>query len=292
MTEPVLDNPENGPSVENNIINAPIHNVSAPQTWPDNWRSEMAGGDEKYLKQLERFNSPPDVFKSYREVQAKLSGQKPVVEKPGADAAPEAIKAYRDSLGIPDDPSGYDLTFDDGTVINDTIKSQLDGYLQFAHENNLPPDVVKGNLSWFIRDVAAQQEKVAALNDEARINGITDLKKEWGGEFQGNMNAIHSLFTSAPEGTMDALLNSSGPDGLKFANNPNNIRWLASLAKELNPQATLVPPGPDQAASIDSEITKITALMNSKDRSERDRYWKDEKMQARFAQLNMAKQGR
>ena len=86
-------------------------------------------------------------------------------------------------------------------------------------------------------------------------------------------------------------MGSAGPDGLKFANNPDNIRWLVGLAKEINPTATLVPPGPDQAASIDSEISRITALMNSPDKSERDKYWKDEKMQARFTQLNMAKQG-
>lgn len=297
MIDEVLDNPapEAGPSddIQNtSILDAtPDDAVTVPATWPDDWRDQMAGGEEKYLKQLQRLNSPSDVFKSYRELQTKLSSQKPSIEKPGDDASEDQIKAYRESIGVPDSPEGYSLDFDDGTVIGDDIKPQLDGYLKYAHDNNTPPEVVKSTISWFMNDVQAQQEALKTANDEARINGIAELKSEWGGEFQGNMNAVHSLFTNAPEGTMDNLLNSAGPDGLKFANNADNIRWLVSLAKQVNPTATLVPPGPDQAASISTEIANIEKMMHSTDKAESNKYWKDEKMQARYVQLKQAQQG-
>lgn len=297
MSEEALDNPapEAGPSddIQNTSIldSTPGDAVTVPATWPEDWRDQMAGGEDKYLKQLERLNSPQDVFKSYRELQSKLSSQKPVIEKPGEGANEDDIKAYRESLGVPDSPDGYSLDFEDGTVIGDDVKPKLDGYLQHAHENNLPPEVVKSTVSWFMNDMEAQQEALSTANDEARINGITELKAEWGGEFQGNMNAIHSLFTNAPEGTMDNLLSSAGPDGLKFANNPDNIRWLANLAKEANPTATLVPPGPDQAASVEAEINKIKEIMSSPDKAVRDKYWGDPAMQTRFMQLNQSKQG-
>lgn len=297
MSEEALDNPapEAGPSddIQNTSIldSTPDDAVTVPATWPENWRDQMAGGEDKYLKQLERLNSPQDVFKSYRELQGKLSSQKPAIEKPGDGASEEDIKAYRESIGVPDSPGGYSLDFEDGTVIGDDIKPKLDGYLKHAHESNLPPEVVKSTVSWFMQDMEAVQEAKNNANDEARINGITELKAEWGGEFQGNMNAIHSLFTNAPEGTMENLLNSAGPDGLKFANNPDNIRWLANLAKEANPTATLVPPGPDQAASVEAEINKIKEIMSSPDKSVRDKYWGDQAMQTRFMQLNQSKQG-
>lgn len=298
MSEEVLDNPapESGPSdiqQPTSILDSSPNDatISVPATWPENWRDQMAGGEEKYLKQLERLNSPADVFKSYRELQTKLSSQKPVIEKPGADASEDQIKAYRESIGVPETPDGYSLDFDDGTVIGDDIRPQLDGYLQYAHEMNTPPEVVKSTISWFMKDVEAQQEAVATANDEARINGITELKAEWGGEFQGNMNAVYSLFTNAPEGTMDRLLNSAGPDGLKFANNADNIRWLVDLAKQVNPTATLVPPGPDQAASISSEIEQLEKMMHSKDKQESNKYWKDPEKQARYVKLKQAQQG-
>jgi len=291
MTDEMLDNPDDGASAVSeptSIINTP-EPANVTQTWPDQWRQEMAGGDEKRLKMLERINSPLDLGKSWFESQKVISSRKPVVEKPGADSTPEQVAAYRESMGIPEDPSGYNLDFEDGTVVGEDVKPQLDGYLKYAHESGLPPDVVKNTVGWYLKDIEAQQEIMREANDEARINGTAELRSEWGGEFQGNMNAIHSLFTNAPEGTMERLLGSAGPDGLKWANNPDNIKWLVATAKELNPTATLVPPGPDQAGSIDAEIDKIKSLMNSPDKSERDKYWKDDKMQSRFAQLNQAK---
>jgi hypothetical protein len=297
MSEDNLDNlapdasPSDAPDQESIITSTDSNEVKTPQVWPDDWRDQMAGGDEKSLTQLARINSPNDMFKSYRALQAKMSSQKPVIEAPGADSTDEEVKAYRESIGIPDDPSGYNLDMEDGSVIGEDIKGKLDGYLKHAHDSNLHPDVVKSTVSWFMNDVEAQQESIRVANDEARINGITELKAEWGGEFQGNMNAIHSLFTNAPEGTMDNLLGSVGPDGLKFANNPDNIRWLSNLAREANPTATLVPPGPDQASSISAEIEKIESIMHSPDRVESKKYWNDPEMQSRYVKLKQAQQG-
>ena len=296
MSDEALDNPapDAGPSdtpQPDSIINTPEPSPNdAPAAWRDDWRQEMSGGDDKYLKQLERLNSPMDLAKSYKELQTKFSSQPVVVEKPNADSTPEQLAAYRESIGMPEEASGYNLDFEDGTVIGEDIRPQLDGFLEYAHGSNMAPDDVKSTVGWFLKDVEAQTEKVSLANDEARINGTAELRSEWGGEFQGNMNAIQSLFTSAPEGTMDALLASAGPDVLKFANSPDNIRWLVGLAKELNPTATLVPPGPDQAGSIDAEIDKISKLMNHPDKAESNKYWKDDKMQQRFMQLNKAKQ--
>ena len=299
MSDLALDNPVDTGSSDTSIVEAP-NNITdtpaaanaAPQTWHDNWRNDMAGGDEKFMKQLDRFGSPTDVFKSYREVQSKLSSQPAALEKPGEDSTPEQISAYRESIGVPESVDGYNLDSEDGTVIGEDVKEKLDGYLEYAHANNVPQDQVKSTVDWFLKDVEAAEQSRKTANDEARIEGTAELRSEWGGEFQGNMNAVHSLFTEAPEGTMDALLGSSDANGLKFANNADNIRWLVGLAKQLNPTATLVPPGPDQAGSIDTEIEKIQGLMNHADKAERNKYWKDDKMQARFAQLNQAKQER
>ncbi len=306
MTDEILDNSQSDPSqndqqqqpnpaagAENkqtSIINTPEDKApAAPQTWPDNWREVMAAGDEKELARLQRLKAPTDVYKSYRELEKIKSSFVPAPKAPTKDSTPEEVKAYRDHLGVPESPDKYDLTFDDGTVIGDDLMPQVDGYLKFAHENNLPSGVVKNNLKWFMNDVAREQERLSDLNEEAKINGITDLKSEWGGEFKGNINSINSLFTEAPEGTMDSLLNARGPDGLKFANNPDNIRWLVSLAKSLNPTASLLPSGATDSVSIDTELAKLTSQMHSKDPVERDKYWKDPKAQERFAKLNQAK---
>ena len=297
MSEEILDNPDTGTSEQSieqpgSIIDTPATGSAAPQTWPDTWRQELAGEDEKALKQLERLNSPKDLGKSWLEAQKKISSYKPSVEKPGADATPEQVKAYRESLGVPDDPSGYNLDFEDGAVIGEDMKPQLDGFLKYAHEKNLPPDQVKDTLSWYMKDVQEHQENLKLANDEARINGRAELMSEWGGEYQGNMNAVHSLFTNAPEGALQELLESRDESGLRWGNKTDNMRWLVATAKQLNPQATLVPPGPDQAGSIDKEIEDLQKMMHSKDSTEKAKYWKDESKQKRYAALMQSKSAR
>jgi len=264
--------------------------VSAPQNWPDDWRQLMAGDDEKAMTQAERFNSPVDVWKSMREGQNKISQHKPALARPGEDSTPEDVAAYRAANDVPEKFEDYNLDFGDGTVLGDDIKEQLNGFFEHAHDRHLSNDMVKDTVQWYMKDVEVQKEAIGLANDEARINGIADLKSEWGGEYQGNINAMSSLFVNAPEGVQNALLHAQDSNGLKFANNPDNIRWLVGLAKELNPTATLVPPGPDQAASIDTEIEKIQGWMSSADKSEKAKYWGDQSVQDRLMKLLSAKE--
>lgn len=310
MTDEVLDNPQGGPSQEQNqppanpaapanpanpaapanIINTPDDKVPAvPQTWPDNWREIMANGDDKELARLQRLKAPNDVYKSYRELEKIKSSFVPAPKKPGEGATPEEVKAYRDHLGIPENPKDYDLNFGDGTVVGEEVMPHLEGFLKHAHDNNMPPDQVKSAVKFYLDDIERVQQQIAHTNDEARVNGLAELKSEWGGEFKGNLNSIQSLFTEAPEGTMEALMGAAGPDGLKFANNPDNIRWLVGLAKAINPTASLLPSGVTDSTSIDTELDKLKGMMNSKDPVERDRYWKDPKAQERFLALTQAK---
>ena len=103
MTD-TLDNPEPGSS-DTTILNSPEPApIQAPQTWPDNWRQEMAGGDEKELKRLERMKAPTDVYKSYRELEKLKSSFTPPPKRPTADSSPEEVAAYREAAGLPADP--------------------------------------------------------------------------------------------------------------------------------------------------------------------------------------------
>ncbi len=98
--------------------------VAAPVTWPENWRDEMAGGDEKERKRLERFASPADVYKSNRELEKKLSTGKFKVDLP-ENPTEEQIAAYRKDMGIPEDGK-YDTEIGGGFVWSDDDKPALD----------------------------------------------------------------------------------------------------------------------------------------------------------------------
>jgi hypothetical protein len=74
-------------------------------------------------------------------------------------------------------------------------------------------------------------------------------------------------------------------NGTLIANDPSMLRWLASLSREVNPTATVVPgSGVNAAQAIQSEMQNLQTMMG--DRS--SEYWKGPKaeaLQARFRDL-------
>src|SRR3546814_10894878 len=68
------------------------------------WRTEIS---EPGLRRVaEKFTSPAEVVKSYAALQSRLGRS---VVKPGPDAAPEEIAAYRRQLGVPESAAGYEV---------------------------------------------------------------------------------------------------------------------------------------------------------------------------------------
>jgi hypothetical protein len=59
------------------------------------------------------------------------------------------------------------------------------------------------------------------------------------------------------------------------------LKALASIAREIDPGATVVPGAANHGAAIASELEQIQKTM----RDEPQKYWKDTKMQARFGEL-------
>lgn len=256
----------------------------APKDWATR-RTEYAKGDEKLLKRLARYSSEESVVDALIAAQNKIAegGAKSALPK---DATPEQIKEWRTDNGIPETPEGYDVsTLPDGLIVGEAEKGIVDGYLKTAHDRNLSPDVVKDTVAYFMK---AKEDAATArhqADEEARINGTIELKQEMGSEFETNKNLINNMLKAAPEGVLDTIHQSRGPDGTPIMSSPKVLRWLANVARELNPVATVVPgSGSNANATVESELSSITKLMADS----KSEYWKGpnaQKMQARYREL-------
>ena len=79
-------------------------------TWPEDWRVQIAGEDEKALKQLGRYQSPADIWTKARALEQRItSGElkdySPFPEK-GSD---DDKAAWRANNQIPEAPGKYEL---------------------------------------------------------------------------------------------------------------------------------------------------------------------------------------
>src|SRR5437899_706403 len=148
------------------------------------------------------------------------------------------------------------------------------------------PDQVRANLEWYYKDREAQIAAIAEKDAQQRDAARDELIAEWGvNDFKRNSNQIMSLLDTAPEGVKDFILTARGPDDQALFNNPNVLRFFDSLARQINPVATVVPGATGNiGAAIGDEIAGLEKQMRNKN----SEYWKgpkSEQLQARYREL-------
>lgn len=267
----------------------PAAPAAQPATWGDDWRQRMAGEDPNEQKRLDRFNSPADVFRSYREIEKRLSsGELKSSLKTGA--TPEEVKAWRAENGIPETPEGYKLELKNGLVVGETDKPLVEAFLKSAHAQNLSNAQASAAVEWYFGTVQAQTEARVNADKQIALKAQDELRAEWGAEYRANINAATSLLDGAPAGLKDQFMRGRLADGTPIGSSVAALQWLAQIARELNPAATVVPgAGANTAGAIDSEIEGLEKKM--KDRG--SDYWKGpnaEKNQARYRELVSARE--
>lgn len=262
-------------------------NTAQQSKWPDTWRQEMSGGDEKEVKQLERYASPADIWRKARALEQRLSSGELKSALP-KDATEAQVKQWRAENGIPEAPDKYELKFDDG-VINDNDKEWVDDILKTAHQSNLTKEQAKSTIEAIAelreKRSEARQEKDAQIAKETQ----DALRAEFGPDYRQNLNLIKGLLETGPAGVKQKLLGGRMADGTPIGSDPDVLRFLATVARQINPVTTLVPgAGANISGAIDDELSKLNSMMGNRG----SEYWKGpnaEKNQKRYRELVAAK---
>lgn len=261
----------------------------AADNWGDDWRQNYAGEDEKVQKRLERYSSPKAALDALIAAQNKIASGD-LKSTLSAEATDDERASWRADNGIPEDAKGYEVSLSDGMVIGESDQPLVDSFLEQAHNTNMHPTQVNDALSWYFE----AQEKAYAQQDEAdaaaKQTSEDALRAEWGNDYRINVQLANNLLDSAPEGMKEQLLGARLPSGEMFGNNPDALRWLSQMQREINPVATVVPgSGANAMQAVESEIAELKGMMG--DRT--SEYWKGPKAaqnQARYLELIEAQQ--
>jgi hypothetical protein len=247
-----------------------------------NWRDDFAGEDDKFKSQLERYNSPADLGKAFREQRSTISSGA-FKQAPGADATPEDIAAYRQANGIPAEPTGYLENLPEGLVLGEDDKAIFSDFAAAMHEKNVSPDVMHKAIEWYNGFAEREQDALAELDHNHHQETEDQLRKEWGSDYRANINLVGSLIeTTFGEEVAASILNARDMEGRAIMNIPGVLEGLAALSRKVNPVAQLTPhTGRSAVETLDEEIAGIEKLM----RTNRKEYNADEKLQARYREL-------
>lgn len=256
--------------------------------WPDNWKQQLAGEDEKELAQVGRYASPQDVWRKARELEKQLSsGEYKKVTPFPEKGTPEEQAAWRKANGLPEAPDKYEFKLKDGKPIPEEDREQIANFAKIAHSLNLPPQQANALVQW-MADEAARQDASDKEADAGERKTYEDTQRaKWGADYRRNEALIEGLLDQAPKGVKDVLLNTRLADGTLLKNSVGVQDFLVSLALQLNPQVTIVPGSSGNImSSVEDEISKIEGWMRApKGTQDANRYWKDAKVQARYREL-------
>jgi hypothetical protein len=258
-------------------------------TWPEDWRDRLAGNDEKLRSRLNRFTEPENVVKSWLNAEKKISsGQfRSVLPENPTD---EQVAAWRAENGIPTEWTEYSSDLPDGVVWGEEDKTIIDGFLEHAHQSNIPQEHVTNALAWYNQLQEDQSAAQANSDLEQKTNNMVTLKEDWGDQYQGNLNAIRGALDLYGEVEVggekvsftDYLYNARGVNGGLLGNDAVVLKALADMALKINPAASIAPGSVDSSLkTINERIAEIESFM-SKDRMA---YFRDENMQKEFGEL-------
>lgn len=221
---------------------APVPGTDAPPAkgyWPEGWQKEMAGEDEKELKQVSRYASPQDVWKKARALEQRLSSGelKPALPK---EPKPAELASWRKDNGIPEKPDGYDLK---GIEIPKEDKEVIGGIVAKLHEKNATQEVVRAALTSYYDTQASQTEARLSKDEEQRVGALDSLNREYGGQFRRNINLLEGTLAKFPKSVQDLMKKARLSDGTAMFNHPDVIRGFVALSLENNPAGILAPAG-------------------------------------------------
>lgn len=257
--------------------------------WDDKWRETYAGTDAGRLNVLKRYTDPKAMMDAHFSLKQRVdSGELKSVKPLTKDATPEQVTAWRAENGIPANAGDYLANLPNGLVIGEADKPVMTGFAEALHKANAPPSIVHAALGWYNSFQEQQAADIVKSEKEAKQRGEDELRTTWGPEYRTNLNLANDFLTSsAGDDVAKALSNAVLPDGTLLGDNPKALQWLAKIAREVNPVATLLPNGVSgTGASIDTRIGEIEKTM----RTNRAAYNKDVRMQNEYVQLIDARQ--
>jgi len=234
------------------------------------WRDEMAGGDDKLRKMLDRYASPKALAEAQlaaRDRFAKGQVRQPLKE----GATPEELTQWRADNNIPETFDKYDVSLPQGMVIGEADKPLVEGFLKTAHDNNLQPEAVKTALSWYYAEQGRRAEAQFAQDATGKQEVVAALTQEYGGDYKRYVTAADDYFREAGPDLGPSILQARMPDGTLVGANPLAVRFFINKALEVNPLATVTPAGGQTPmATIEAELAGLKAEMGDHNGP----YWK------------------
>lgn len=282
----------------------PTDSSAAPvePIWREDWREKLAGNDEKALQQLRRYQSPEGIWKKARELEKRMSSGEFRRAMPDGTNE-EALAAWRQEMGVPNVPEDYvDALPEDITIDQEDVPA-LSRIFEKMHAMGVPAEQAAAIVNEYYQTVNETQAETLQADHTYRNEAEDTLRAEWGPrDYRPTVDAIGQLVREyGGDELVGALMNARTADGRLLGDNPQVLKFLAGIAREIYPDGfiPLTPTGGLSATgdTVAQELQKLEFEMGDTRGRAADGYWNNPTKQERYralldAQEKLARRGR
>jgi len=191
------------------------------------WRDLIS--DAKLRNSVEKYSSVEDLIKAHNHLGGELRNR---IKYPDVDSSDEEVMAFREAMGVPDDPDEYPLPEIEGYEYSEDDLVELEGWAEWALENNIPQGAFMELIRSRVENKAAvdmEHHKILQAEQELAEH---NLRQEWGGDYEANIEyAARAAHAYGGEELVEALESIETDEGQLLGDIPAIVKFLSNVGR-------------------------------------------------------------
>lgn len=230
---------------------APTGDTNGQSAW---YNSFAQGLDEPVAKQwgsvASRYQTPQDFAKAHIEM------RNTAVFLP-KEPKPEDTARIYERLGWPKEPTAYQFADPSDIPLNDGEKAFRESFRQVAHRAQLTQAQVKALEEWNLTERKTVYDAEATAPRQHYERAVQNLKKEWGMDFERNLNTANAGIKQYGRGDWDSIRDLKLADGSIVGDRPEFARIWARIGSDLSEDDRRPPMSATEVQVIDDQIQAL-----------------------------------
>jgi len=220
-----------------------------------NWRDQVKDEDgKKFAADSTDINH---LVKRAVDLRKQVSN---AIIRPGKDAKPEQIAAYKKALGVPESPDDYPFPALPKEQLTDEVKASRKAWAEQFHKLNISKDAAT-TLFKTLDEEVKKVETAQVAADKAFAQSQDDkLKAEWKDDYDSNKTLANRAFKEIADRSgvnLEELIKIEMKDGRFLMDRADIVRLFATIGREMA-EGTLGPALTDaERDTLDEQIGSL-----------------------------------
>jgi hypothetical protein len=229
----------------------------AGNTPAQDWRDALGVTDKKLRDSLGKFTSGNAFVESHNHLAGRL---KSAIFIPNEKSPEEEVVKFRKALGVPDKSDGYlaAIQSPEGQQYDESDLAVIEEFAEIALQHNVPAGAFGAFMQKLTERAGGLRESVVEEIESARDAAEDELAKEWGNDFDKNVQLATRAAKAHGGDRFVKFLNGTKVEGFGLlGDHPEVVRFLANIGSKSDEHDMVLQSTSTERASVQQRIDEI-----------------------------------